>query len=131
MQDEMRNEMKRHYVPRGVKFVLFAVLFVALLFLLGFVVMWLWNWLMPALFGLKSIGYWQAFGLIILSKILFGGFARSGGGGGYRRRRLRERWRQRMWERWEEMTPEEREKFRQGLRGCWDREAPPQGKASG
>ena len=51
--------------------VCFAALF-ALLF--GFIVKWLWNWLMPGLFGLAEIGYWQAFGLVILAKILFGGF---------------------------------------------------------
>jgi hypothetical protein len=105
----------RHFF-RILKFVLFAVLFVAVLALLGFVVKDLWNWLMPALFGLKAIGYWQAVGLVVLSKILFGGFSRSGGRGGYGRRRMRERW--------EQMTPEEREKFRQGFRGCWSNVAP-------
>ena len=93
-----------------------------MLFVLGFVVMSLWNWLMPALCGWKSIGHWQALGLILLSKILFGGFGASGGGGRYRRRRMRERW--------EEMTPEERERFRQGLHGCWSRVAPPDSKPS-
>jgi hypothetical protein len=93
-----------------------VVLFVALF---GFVVMGLWNWLMPALFGLKTIGYWQALGLFILSKILFGGF-RGAGPGGYSRRRIRERL--------EQMTPEERERFRQGFCGRWSRVAPPDSK---
>jgi hypothetical protein len=44
----------------------------ALLF--GYVIMLLWNWLMPMLFGLKAITYWQGFGLVILAKILFGNF---------------------------------------------------------
>jgi hypothetical protein len=35
--------------------------------------MWLWNWLLPGLFGIAVIGYWQAFGLVILARILFGG----------------------------------------------------------
>ncbi|MTI30227.1 hypothetical protein [Xanthovirga aplysinae] len=48
----------------------FAVLF-------GFIVMWLWNALMPELFGLKEINYWQAVGILILFKILFGGFGGS------------------------------------------------------
>jgi len=47
--------------------------------LFGFIIMWLWNWLMPEIFGLPSLTYWQAIGLFILSKILLGGF---GGGGG-------------------------------------------------
>jgi len=40
----------------------------------GLLVMWLWNWLMPALFGLREITYWQAFGVLLLAKIFFGGF---------------------------------------------------------
>ncbi len=46
---------------------------------LGLVVEHLWNWLMPTIFGLKTIGYWQAVGLLLLSKILLGGFHKHGG----------------------------------------------------
>ena len=98
--------MKKHRILRGLKFLPFAVLFFAVF---GFVVMSLWNWLMPALFGWHLISFWQALGLLILSKILFGGFH-----GGPRRHWF---WRRRMMERWEQMTPEEREKFRQAMRG--------------
>jgi hypothetical protein len=87
--------MISQYILRALKYVLFAVLFVATLAILGFVVKGLWNWLMPTLFGWKLIGYWQAVGLIILCKILFGGFRGSRARGGYRHRRLRERWGQR------------------------------------
>ena len=114
--------MISQYILRALKVVLFAVLFVAALAMLGFVVKGLWNWLMPALFGWKLIGYWQAVGLMILSKILFGGFSGSRGRGGYRRPRMRERWKQ--------MTPEEREKFRHRLHDCWSRVATPDSKAS-
>jgi hypothetical protein len=69
----------------------------------------LWNWLLPTLFGLRSITFWQAIGLLALCRILFGGF-RLGGS-------PRSRIRRRMTERWEQMTPEEREKFRQGFYG--------------
>jgi Ca2+/H+ antiporter, TMEM165/GDT1 family len=72
----------------------------------GFLVMSLWNWLAPAVFGLHTITFWQALGILILSKILFGGFHGRPGGG---------HWRHRMGGRWQEMTPEEREKFRQGM----------------
>jgi Ca2+/H+ antiporter, TMEM165/GDT1 family len=98
--------MKRYRFVRGLKFVLFAGLFVTVF---GFVVMSLWNWLMPALFGWHLINFWQAVGVLVLSKILFGGFR------GHPGRHLY--WRRRMMERWEQMTPEEREKFRQGMRG--------------
>ena len=74
---------------------------------LGFVVMSLWNWLAPAVFGLHTITMWQALGILILSKILFGGFRGRPGYGGH--------WRQRMSDRWQQMSPEEREKFRQGM----------------
>jgi hypothetical protein len=40
----------------------------------GLIVKLLWNWLMPALFGLGTITYWQAFGIVILAKLLFGSF---------------------------------------------------------
>ncbi len=49
-----------------------AILLAGILVLAGFVVMWLWNWLMPKLFGLSLINYWEAWGILILSHILFG-----------------------------------------------------------
>ena len=82
-------------------------LLVLALALFGYVVMSLWNWLTPALFGWKAITFWQAVGLLILCKILFGGFR--GGHGG------RMHWRRRMMDRWEQMTPEEREALRKGM----------------
>ena len=87
----------------------------------GSVVMLLWNWLAPTLFGLRLITFWQAIGLLALCRILFGGFGFGGGGHRNSRRRMegriRERVRERMAERWEEMTPEQRERFQQGMRG--------------
>ena len=52
----------------------FAVLFA---FLFGFIVKILWNWLIPALFGLGEITFWQAFGIVLLAKLLFGGVGHS------------------------------------------------------
>tara|TARA_B100000809_G_C15029098_1_gene491246 strand:+ start:217 stop:651 length:435 start_codon:yes stop_codon:yes gene_type:complete len=54
----------------------------AMAILFGFVIMWLWNLLMPAIFGLAVITYWQAVGLFILSKILFGHGSRGCNGKG-------------------------------------------------
>jgi len=82
----------------------------------GWIVMSLWNWLLPPLFGWRLITFWQALGLLVLCRILFGGF------GGHRsvrsnmRHRMRERMYARWAERWEQMTPEEREQFRQRMR---------------
>ncbi|MDQ6651476.1 MAG: hypothetical protein M3Y84_01895 [Acidobacteriota bacterium] len=91
----------------------------------GEVVLHLWNWLLPALFGWREITFWQAIGLLALCRILFGGFGL--GGGCHRpnsRGRMRERVSERMAERWEQMTPEERERFRQGLHGRGGRTTP-------
>lgn len=63
---------------------------IGLIFLFGWVVMLLWNWLMPEIFGLKQISYWQGWGLLILSSILFRGFPSGSNDGskhGDRRRR--------------------------------------------
>ena len=98
--------MKTRVLKRALKIGVIASVVAAIL---GFVVMSLWNWLAPAVFGLGAITFWQALGILILSKILFGGFR---GRPGYR-----EHWKRRMEARWEQMTPEEREKFRQGMAG--------------
>lgn len=76
--------------------------------LLGFVVMSLWNWLMPLLFGLTTITFWQAIGLFVLAKILFGGWKGHHGGHGPRNKY----WAQRFKAKWENMSEEEREKYR-------------------
>jgi hypothetical protein len=56
----------------------FAILGIGLLFLFGYIVMLLWNWLMPEIFGLKTLTYWQAWGILALSCILFGRIGGSG-----------------------------------------------------
>ena len=106
--------MNSVWARRGLKIAFFVVLAVLAL---SFVVMSLWNWLIPSLFGLRAITFWQAMGLLILSKVLLGGFRGRPGGGMH--------WRRRMMERWDQMTPEEREKFRQGMRGRCDPFEPP------
>src|SRR5947209_20007561 len=111
--------MKRNRLYRIMMFLPLGILFIALF---GFAVMSLWNWLMPELFGLKAIGYWQAMGLMVLSRIFFGGFGRGGSHGGH--------WRHRMMERWEKMRPEGRDRFRQSLRGRWGGWAPPDSTTS-
>jgi hypothetical protein len=98
--------MKRKWLRRGLKFALLAALAIAVF---SFVFMSLWNWLTPALFGWHAISFWQALGLLALSRFLFGGFHGRMGCGSH--------WRRRMADRWEQMTPEEREKFRQGMGG--------------
>jgi hypothetical protein len=69
-------------LPHGVRIIgmvimgLVAAVFFGLIF--GYFVMHLWNWLMPGLFGLGTINFWKAFGLIILARLLFGGCGHHG-----------------------------------------------------
>jgi hypothetical protein len=98
--------MRRHWTRYALMFLVIAPIAISVF---GFVVMALWNWLVPALFGGPVITFWQAWGLLLLSKILFGSFQHGQQG---ESRRL---WRRRMLERWEKMTPEERDQLRQEL----------------
>jgi hypothetical protein len=77
----------------------------------GEIVLHLWNWLLPPLFGWRQITFWQALGILALCRILFGGFGWHGSGRSNLRRRIEERC--------EHMTPEERERFRQRMRERW------------
>ena len=63
----MRTHRKGRFIFRAI---LFGICGAALI---TWVVMLLWNWLMPMIFHLGELTYWQALGLLILSKILFGG----------------------------------------------------------
>ncbi|MEI6489538.1 MAG: hypothetical protein WCP52_11290 [Bacteroidota bacterium] len=101
----MKNRFK---LFKAVKIVV-AVIFFFLLF--GFGTMHLWNWLIPALFSGPIISFWQAIGLIVLSKILFGGFHSRGGRCGGRHS-MRNHWKRKFEERMASMTDEEKEKFR-------------------
>jgi hypothetical protein len=115
---------RNFWLLRGLRFLLFAALFLALA---SFAVMALWNWLMPSIFNLPFISFWQALGLLALSRILFGGFR--GGRPGAWKARAQAHWRQNMEARMQGMTEEEREKFRQKMRRCsygWGRMAEPQ-----
>jgi hypothetical protein len=100
--------MRKNKAARVLMIICFVIV---AFFVFGYVTMLLWNWLMPALFGLHTIVFWQAIGLLVLSKLLFGGFHGRHTGHG--------RWRHRMMQRWGRMTPEEREKFRELIRERW------------
>ncbi|MBF9143775.1 hypothetical protein I2I01_19170 [Hymenobacter sp. BT439] len=90
---------------------------------MGFVTQALWNWLMPELFHLPAISLPQTYGLLLLSRILFG-FKPGGRSAAWARKRRE--WQQRMAGRMEHLSPEAREKFRQQMRSrCagWGRAA--------
>lgn len=92
--------MRRHWI---VKVASFLVLAAAVLAMVTFVVMSLWNVLVPSLFAGPHLSFWQAAGLLVLCRILVGGFRGHG-------------WRHGSWRaRWERMSPEERTRFREGF----------------
>ena len=96
------------------------VLIVVVVFtLLTFIVMNLWNCVLTAAVqSVNPITFWQAAGLLILSKILFGGFSR---GGGWKDKRDMKR---KLREKWQTMSPEERERFKAQMKdrcGRWGR----------
>ncbi len=74
-QDDVKKTGLRWKIIRIIGLVIAGVVLAgAFALVLGVVVQWLWNWLMPDIFGLHPISYWQAFGLLFLAKLLFGGF---------------------------------------------------------
>lgn len=121
------SEFQQHFSERvtrrvtwvATKIVTLIVFATIAIFVVGEIVHLLWNALMPALFHLPVIGYWQAVGLMILSWFLFGGLRGLGRRGPrdhqHWRERIRDKWQQRMRDRFEQMSPEEREKFREWI----------------
>src|SRR5579872_5027618 len=85
----------------------FVALGIAWLGIMALAAWLLWNALMPAIFGLPAISYWQALGLFLLSRVLFGRF------GGWGRRMFRSR----VARGWHDLTPDERERFRRAMGG--------------
>lgn len=94
---------------RGMRKKVPMIIFFGLVFLtaFSFIVMLLWNAILPDVLNAKPINFWQSLGLLALAKILFGGF------GGWRGKH---RWREGMHMKWQNMTPEEREKFKEEWR---------------
>jgi hypothetical protein len=100
----------------GVRMVLFGIVAVGLM---GLVIFGLWNLLMPAIFSLPAITFWQALGLFLLSRLLFGRF----GGWGHRMRKAR------FVRGWKDLTHEERDRFSRAMGTCRPRN-PAEGDAA-
>ena len=109
--------MKRSLFVHCIKI---AVCVIACALVLGFIVMSLWNWIIPDLFpGTAQISFLQALGLFLLGRILIGGFkgwgrrhccGHNGYKGGY--------WKRRFEDKMSNMTPEEKEKLKQAYKKC-------------
>ena len=104
--------MKRFRIVK----VLGILLIVCVVFgLLSFVVMQLWNNVLATVVHVGLVTFWQAAGILLLSKILFG-FGGKGWKGRHHDNPQAHEWRQKMMGKWKDMTPEERKKFRQNFR---------------
>ena len=79
MSDMKEKCMTPDGAMKVLKIIGMVILGIAALFAFGFVVQLLWNWLMPRIFDLPAITYWEGLGVLALSSILFG---RLGGGSG-------------------------------------------------
>ncbi len=94
---------------RYVSIFLFACLMgIAFLALVGWTTMTLWNWLMPPIFSLVYINFWQALGLLALSRILFGGLGSSSGSWA----KKKQHWKAKMQGKWQNMSEDERADWR-------------------
>ena len=83
MKNYFEHKMRGKGPAAIVAMVIFGIIAIAGLgILFGFILMWLWNWLMPELFGLPTLTFWKAVGVFILAKLLFGGFGNGGGKSG-------------------------------------------------
>jgi Ca2+/H+ antiporter, TMEM165/GDT1 family len=114
MEDIMRFEksnQKKFWIKRAI-FIPIAI--IAGIFIFGSIVMYLWNAIIPDVFGISAITFWQALGILALSKILFGGFH-----GGRSHHRCRGRG-YGMKDKWMNLSPEEKEKMRKMWRGEFD-----------
>lgn len=90
------------------KIIFIPFLVAAGLALISYIVMLLWNGLLPEILHTGTITFWQAMGLFILAKILFG-FGKGGGRGGAP-------WMRHKMEKWRDMSPEERDRLREQMR---------------
>ena len=97
--------MKRFWFKKGLMMI---ACFIAAFVVFGAIVMGLWNAILPAVIGVKTITFPQALGILVLSKVLFGGF---GNRGGWKRGGDQD-WKNSMREKFGKMTTEEREKFK-------------------
>jgi hypothetical protein len=94
---------------------LIPVIVLGVVALLALAVHGLWNGVLADVLSVKTITYWQAVGILVLAKILFGGFPRRCGG------RFGPPWRRHM-KRWHSLTPEQQDQMREEMRrrfGDW------------
>jgi hypothetical protein len=114
MRSDTIATLNKNIMNKGLRILKFTIMGVLFVLIFGYITMSLWNWLIPALFDGKTISFWQALGLLLLAKILFGGFGGRhwGGTGGMH-------WKHRYYNKLSSMSPEERERFKARMKEKW------------
>lgn len=102
--------MRNRKFSKGRKFIFLIPVVAAIAAALGYVVMFLWNWILPEVVHAGRLNFWKALGLLVLCRLLFGNFNKGGGN-----IRFREKARE-MRAKWEGMNEEERIKFKEEYR---------------
>lgn len=100
---------------RGIRILKLVVIGIVAVAVFGLVTQSLWNWLVPSLFGGPAITFWQALGLLALSKIITWGFGHHKGGWRHRGGPWNPAWTQK----WQSMSPEDRERFKEKMKEKW------------
>ncbi len=93
-------------MQKGLKY---ALLFIGVFAMVSYIVMYLWNWLLPDIIGASFIGFWQAAGLLLLSRILFGGFGQKKNKPWNKRS---SHWKSKMQNKWAKMSQEQKLQFK-------------------
>jgi hypothetical protein len=106
------NDHKDIAMNKATKILKWTLLGVVFVIAFGGLVMVLWNWLIPSIFNLREINFWEALGLLVLGKLLFGGFH-----GKDKSRSMR--WKQHYYNKFSSMTPEDRERFKAKMKEKW------------
>lgn len=105
------EEITKRIVKKIVKGIIIFMIFLIVMAAVVYGTQWLWNWLVPSLFGGPVITYWQTLGLLVLTRILTWPWSRGGGWGRYRGGHWTSRWKH--------MTPEERERIKAKMQEKW------------
>ncbi|RNL50565.1 hypothetical protein [Pedobacter jejuensis] len=99
--------MRNRKFSKGKKFFFFIPVIALIATALGYTVMYLWNWILPEVAHTGTLNFWQALGLLVLCRLLFGNFNKGGGNNRFREKAMG------MRSKWQSMNDEERVKFKE------------------
>jgi Ca2+/H+ antiporter, TMEM165/GDT1 family len=105
------KEGRKFWIKR---IIFIPIAFVILVFVISHITMYLWNTILAEVIGVHTITFWQALGILVLSKILFSGFH------GRPHHRGCHDHRREIGEKWNQLTPEQKEKIRKNWWGRFE-----------